>query len=421
MEEIIVKEYKKSNTFQISKDKDLSYLEKEVFHPGAKTFDVVRSNRSDDFFIQNSSYAGIIQLSDKRVQFSTKVKTNLFYLLSFLKSEKDFLYDPDFPIKIKEGVNFFDILGKLFLNELEEILKKGIIKKYISKSENLKFLRGRINMPEQMKHSISGNPKFSCIYDDLTFDNLENRIILKALNTLINLIRFNEKLRNELLDKEYFLRDWISFIDVSPDDCDQVEYNRINEGYETIINLSKLILSERYIRSTERGESVGFNFIVNMNKVFEDFITELIKEILNEDNQFANYRAMGQYSLNTLDEEGRLTIRPDLVIIEKNSGKHKLILDTKYKTNDSNNDYYQLIAYSLAMPDAEECCLVYPSDFIKEDILLVNRDLLKPSKKITVDVKGINLYIDENLGYKEYVLKMKQQIKDKILRPKLLV
>ena len=51
---------------------------------------------------------------------------------------------------------------------------------------------------------------------------------------------------------------------------------------------------------------------------------------------------------------------------------YPLVLDTKYKRQDQNSDYYQIIAYALAIPSARNCCLLYPKDTICEDNLIVS-------------------------------------------------
>ena len=121
-----IKEYK-SEVINDLVDKDIAYLQRECFKATAENPPYkIRKLRDNKVEIENTSYSGVIQLDKIRIHFSTKVKANLFYMLSFLKDEQSFLYDPEVVIDIKEGANFFDILGRLFLNELEEIFKKGL-------------------------------------------------------------------------------------------------------------------------------------------------------------------------------------------------------------------------------------------------------------------------------------------------------
>jgi len=406
--------------FELSEE-DENYLQREVFNKGKRKNIEVFYDRQRKAKIRTGPYAGIIQLprSQKRIHFSTKVKTNLFYMLSFLKSEDEFLYDPDTPIEIKEGVNFFDIIGKFFLNELNGILKQGFLKKYIRKSESQRFLKGKILIKNQIIESIVDKSKFFCEYNDLTFDNLENRIVLSALTSLISLIRFNLEIKNELKKLETMLKDFITLVKISPQECNHVKFNRINQYYEDIIKLSKLILEERFIRSVYKGESRGFNFIVNMNKVYEDFITEIIEAIINTCPEFRAFEVEKQPRFDRLVQERSIITKPDVVV--RRGGKYPFIIDTKYKREDLNVDYYQVIAYSLALRDCEKCCLIYPmskDSKISKDPLTLVRDLTgEDSRKVKIYVRAINLDLDENrnLGYEGYLEGIKEQVKNILL------
>ncbi len=425
-QKIEVPEYKDSGEFLLDK-RDVDYLEQDTFHKGP-TFELLKSKKSNDgYHIRNSSYAGIIELSDIRIIFSTKVKSNLFYLLRFITSEDCILFDPNKVIDLEEGQNFFEVIGRLFANELKNIIQIGILKKYVSKEENLNFLKGKLNIREQFKNNISSKPKFHCTYQDLTFDNKENRIVLDALIDLIGLININEDLKEELISYEYFLRNYVSYEHISPSECELISYNRLNEKYRTIISLSKIILEEKYIRSTEKGYSKGFNFIVNMNKVFEDFITEMIKQIINEKKEYSNYTVNPQLKFTSLDQQGELTIKPDIVIedeINNTPNNYPLILDTKYKKEDVNSDYYQVISYALAIPTSKYCVLIYPIDFLSERELNVSRDLPNiqstDTPTINIIVRGIDLHIDESIEYSDYIRLIKDQLITKVLEPCLL-
>ncbi|MCK5612246.1 hypothetical protein KAR91_60805 [Candidatus Pacearchaeota archaeon] len=413
--DITIEEYS-SNEKQpiLLSDADLNYLESDCFHRGrTPSFEICKETRGEKHFLRNSSYAGIIQLPDKRrIVFSTKVRTNLFYLLSFLKDESRFYFDSDVVIDIKEGENFFDILGRFFLNDFNNILQSGLLKKYVKKHEDVRYLKGRLDIRGQIIHNIYGRPIFSAIYDDLTFDNQENRIVLRALHELTSLIRFNDDLRHELSSKEQLLIDFVSLVPISPRECDEITFNRLNDKYQDIIHFSKIIIEEKYIRSTEKGEAKGFNFIVDMNKVFQDFVTEIIKEVVNEDGDFSRYDIVDQKPFKSLDLEGQLTVIPDIIIEEKGqNNRYPVILDTKYKKHDKNTDYYQIISYALAIPTAKSCCLLYPKDFIKEEELFICRNVLEKNRDISIYVRGIDLYVDDDLDFKGYIKKMKSQVK----------
>jgi 5-methylcytosine-specific restriction enzyme subunit McrC len=394
---------------------DVAYLNKECFK---STYEIFNTPPDTRFWIKNKSYAGIIQLDNLRIQFSTKIQTNLFYMLSFLKDEKHFHYDPEKIIDIKEGEVFFDILGRLFLNELDAIFEKGFYKKYIRKEENIQFLKGKWLISKQFKNDIQHKPKFYCSYETLTYDNLENQIILRATSLLIPLIKFNDSIKRDLIRYSYQLREEVSLTNIVPEDCDRIQYSRLNEYYEAIIKFSKVVLQNYFIRTTTHGAAKGFNFIVNMNKVYEDFITSIIEEIINTDtdSQFQNFVVEKQQKFNSLDKNGEISIRPDVIIRNKDSGEYPLIIDAKYKIQENNVDYYQVIAYALAIPTVKAACLIYPETEMTHDSDLT----LEPEKfgnqrgEIKLYSHHIDLFIDENDGltFDEYKSKVKNNVRE---------
>ncbi|NPV50675.1 MAG: hypothetical protein HPY60_05700 [Candidatus Methanofastidiosum sp.] len=411
---VTIEEYRQKEIENFDVSRDWDYLESDFFKYKNKLPYDLFFNKEKKVCIKNTSYSGIIQLQNVRLHFSTKVKTNLFYMLSFLKSEEELLMDPEISIEIKEGVNFFDIIGRLFLNELEAIVEKGLLKSYVEKHENLNYLKGKLSIKGQMKNHIDSRPNFSCIYDDLTFNNLENQIVLRSLNLLTPLIRFNQPLKSELIRYEFILKDIVDLTNVSPLDCDSICFNRLNDYYSAIIQFSKLILEEKFIRSIHKGESRGFNFIVNMNKVYEDFITEIVKDVVKK--EFSDYSITSQASFSSLVKERKILTRPDLVL-RKGRDNYPLILDTKYKREDKNADYYQIISYCLAIPNAKAACLIYPqteSDIDKK--LILRRDITTPyGKNIILYTRTVDLHIEKDMEFGEYIQNIKAQIKEIIL------
>jgi 5-methylcytosine-specific restriction enzyme subunit McrC len=412
----VVGEYRSEILEDLNLSKDLSYLKKDCFgYEKHKPYEI-RELKEEKVEIKNTSYSGIIQLDEKRLYFSTKVATNLFYMLSFLKDETCFHYDPDKIIDIEKGRNFFDILGRLFLNEFLKIYKRGFYKKYVKREENISFLRGKFLINGQIRNEINKRLKFNCRYDDLTYDCIENQIILRAATLLIPLIRFNEKLKRDLIYYSNLLRNEVSLINVLPNDCDLIQYNRLNDYYETIIQFSKVILQNYFIRTSYVGASKGFNFIVNMNRVYEDFITELVKELVEEELEFNDFIVERQERFNTLVKEKKIITRPDIILRKKVSDEYPIIIDAKYKRQEQNADYYQVIAYALAIPSAKACFLVYPSDEIieSEPLTLDPGTFGNARDEVKLHAVKVDLLLEEDLKFREYIRGVKDQLKRKL-------
>jgi len=213
---VTIPEYGSGEFRSFDRVQELSYLQKDCFQSKGVLPYKVKHLWNGNIEIENTSFSGIIQLDSVRIHFSTKVKTNLFYMLSFLKNEDNLCYDPLKSIEIQEGANFFDILGRLFVNELEAIFKRGFCKKYIRKQENISFLKGKLLVRNQIGNRIRKVPKFACSYDDLTYDNLENRIILKAATLLIPLIRFSDIVKRDLVRYSNMMKEEVSLDNIVP-------------------------------------------------------------------------------------------------------------------------------------------------------------------------------------------------------------
>lgn len=410
-----IPEYRDGDTDKLTAA-DIDYLKSPCFKYSTLAPYEIWELHDGSYRIRNTSYSGVVQLETERIHFSTKVNTNLFYMLSFLRDEKVFCYDPEKPIEIQEGAAFFDVLGRMFLNELDAIFEKGFYKSYVRKQENLAFLKGKLVLQEQTRLNCAGKLRFACDYEDLTYDNLENRIVLRATTLLIPLIRFNEEVRGDLYRYSQMLRDDVRLSNVTPDECDLIHFNRLNEYYDAIIKFSKVILRNYFIRSATSGESIGFNFIVNMNKVYEDFITAMIEELVAQDSDFSDYTVEKQRRFDSLVEERDIVTRPDVILRRKDStDDYPLIIDAKYKRESSNADYYQIVAYSLAIPTAKSCCLIYPqSEEVAKDTLTLVTDLGDPACR-KVRLHAANIDLDRPLAFYDYTAAIKSDLKARLL------
>lgn len=101
-----------------------------------------------------------------------------------------------------------------------------------------------------------------------------------------------------------------------------------------------------------------------MNKVFQQAVTGILREILKEEHP--EYKLHSDRWITSLVKEGTLKIRPDILIEGPNG---ILVIDTKYKDTKENSrgsvaDYYQIIAYLIALKNEgiRKGCLIYPSE-----------------------------------------------------------
>jgi 5-methylcytosine-specific restriction enzyme subunit McrC len=365
--------------------------------------------------VNHSSIAGIISFHQTRLVFEPKVEANVYFMMLSSGTNRSLRIDPKELIDVEAGDSFQEILAGVFLTELQEILNHGLLRRYVLREENLPFLKGKLLVNENNRANLGIKPRFYCSYHDLTFDNLENKIVLRALNLIIPLVRKNDNLKSELIRIQRLILEEVELdTSIGPSDCFRVHLDRLSFHYEKAIMISKIVLEDSFVRSTDKGSSKGFNFLIDMNKLFEDFLTEMTQQVLSEKSR--NLKAYAQSKLRTLDREGELTIIPDILICDSKNKTYPLILDAKYKTGEVRNaDAYQMIAYSLAVPSTKVACLVYPfTGEPKEmsDILYVRRNLTESEVKnyLPLLIRFIDLSTKKKEDNETFLKRVKDQI-----------
>ncbi len=409
---IEIPEYKESSEKVDLSKEDVNYIESKNFNPGSqKCIEVTR----DGHIRNNGPWAGIIKLDDgKELHFLTKMKANIFYMLSYLEDFESFNYDHKRLIELEEGKLFFDVVARMLISEFENVFKKGLLKKYVNRRENLKYFKGRMIIKEQIKKNIFNKSKFFCEYNDLTYNNTENKSILYAINLLLNCVH-NKDLKFKLKNIQNQLSEEIEFKIIQPSELENLSYNIINNYYEKILKLSYHIIKSSYAQGTASNKGLGFNFLVDMNKVYESFITKILKEIIIED--YPHLELVSQVNLKSLVKEGKkFTTKPDIII--KKNNEIKLIIDVKYKVNKiPNGDFYQVLCYLLAIPSAEKAVLLYEKVSDKEEnYSRVHKNIYDEDAPLIVNFEEADLAstLNENFdSLDDFKIKIKKHLKKK--------
>ncbi len=257
-----------------------------------------------------------------------------------------------------------------FLGVMRRIktLKRG----YVHHSENLKKIKGRINVLKNEKLNIAPKryDRIYCEYDEYSVDIPENRLLKKALLFSKNVVKSMGEQQtlfgkiNGLLSKTLMLFEDVSD-EVDLKEIRQTKMHKLFSEYSEAIRLAKLILKhfDYSIHNVGTAEEKVVPFSLDMSLLYEHYVYGLLYEAYQEriDYQFHG-----------------LTGFPDFLY---HSLSFKAILDTKYKPSWSpaknNDDVRQLSGYSrdirvlrkLGYEDITEisptpsvpCVIIYPS------------------------------------------------------------
>jgi 5-methylcytosine-specific restriction enzyme subunit McrC len=161
-----------------------------------------------------------------------------------------------------------------------------------------------------------------------------------------------------------------------------VRFNRLNEHYRPAVELALLILRSMAVKLAQ-GQVCSASFLVDMNKVFEDFVVVALREALGLPEPLFPQGAKGKAV--RLDEAGRIELKPDLSVWK--GGKCLFVGDAKYKTVRTDNaDLYQLLAYLVAV-DLPAGMLIYAAGE-EQPVLHAVRHSNKTLLVESLDLKG---------------------------------
>ncbi len=371
--EIRFSEYK-SKTVKIP-EKD-AYILKSRF---SKKIKIKPSWKKEHYEMNPRQYVGVVSFPETVIWLDPKVNiSNLFFMLCYAHKLVNFKDDT---VDFSDIREVYEHIIKIFNKKVSELIRKGVYKNYKNIRENLNHAKGKILSLENMKKNFVLRNRLYCGYDIYTPDVVENQIIKRTLYVLSRSSYRSSTLKSELMKNYYSLTE-VSNNKISSKNFPTVRYNRLNRRYKQIHELCKLFLDNVSI-SDKSGYVSFYSFIFDMNKLFEKFILEFMKETIIG----KKIKIIGQSNKYYLDEDGKMNLRPDILI---QIGDNVLVvLDTKYKIIDQEEfksfDLYQLLGYCEGIR-LKKAILLYPKwEGVRRDIMKINNTQIKI---MTIDLSG---------------------------------
>ena len=308
-------------------------------------------------FIQARNYVGVLQTkSGLTIEILPKIadKTksdnrSRAVFIKMLKTLKNFPFKSSNLANLKtQNLPLLEIFISMFLCELEALVKKGIKSDYVKLEENLNFLKGKLNINEQIKRNSIHKERFYVEYSEFLSDIKINQIIkttLKFLYKKSNSSKNQQKIR-ELL----FIFDEVSTCDDYKNFFEKLIINRQVKHYEQTLLWCKIFLLGNSF-TPHKGDDLAFALLFDMNALFESYVGNFIKK------KYTNVSL--QHSEKYLIENPKgFKLRPDIFL------EGKFIADTKWKIIKSKDDIlqadlYQLYAYGKKY-ECGELYLIYP-------------------------------------------------------------
>lgn len=365
-EPIIVKEYSKVEINDSYLDKLQAYLKCQKLESALK---VTRHG------IKTKSWVGVIKYknlhleilpklisedanNDKKISEEERniILKNLIFMLSYTKN-LDIKTNDNAKLSTEKNP-FIEILIREFATSLFEALKRLTPKRYVREEENLNYLKGKIKFSENIRYNCTNQAKFYCEYDEFSENNLLNQLFLFVSTCLYNISNnsYNKKTLKFIIN---YYSD-ISFVRFDKFKVRKIKLTRNQELFKKSFNLAKMFVEQTSV-DLSKNKFENITLVWDMNKLFEEFIFELIKRKIPE------FEAIAQKPKRLLKKENvtRRDTKVDILVQHP-----QVIIDTKYKKftcfdDIKNADIFQVSTYCL-LHNYKRAILLYPQYDKKE-------------------------------------------------------
>lgn len=339
----------------------MKYVRDNATDPEASdTLDFLRIGykRGLGYTVSPVNYVGLIQFSNgNQVEILPKIslaeddpdytRTRKIFL-KMLQSLRDLqcktsnLSDLDM-----ERMDVFEIFIRLYVDMVQQLVRKGIRSGYVNREENLNVFRGKLSVARNIRLNAAHRERFAVSHDEFLPERPENRLIK---TTLVKLRALTTNAESERRIRQ--LLDTFEEVGLSVNihaDFERVTLDRNTGYYAEVIRWSRVFLENKSF-TTFSGEQRSRALLFPMETVFESYVARQVRKAISAEGWSVNTQETGHWLF--VEPRKRFALRPDIVC--RKDGQ-TVIMDTKWKRLNGNPgdrygisqaDMYQMYAYA---------------------------------------------------------------------------
>ncbi len=309
--------------------------------------------------VKFKSYVGIVQVDNLTIEILPKIDNRedgkdkwrkiLLKMLSIARKVK--VYNSDHADVLIHNRNLLDVYLQLYLEELDQLIRKGLCKKYRVVESNVFALKGKLEIAGHISRNVVHKERFYTSHQVYDKDHIIHRILRRALEIVV------------VLTKQNYLASMAGRIDLAFPDLktstitiqsfEKISLDRKTRPYRKALDLARIII-ENFSPGIQKGNENMIALLFNMDKLWEEYVYQSLKNKSTE----LNFKVKRECKF--LFETGGYNLQPD-IIIEKNN--EQFIIDAKWKipthTKVSIQDLRQIYAYNRFWK-SEKGMLLYP-------------------------------------------------------------
>ena len=247
--------------------------------------------------------------------------------------------------------NAGDLCAAILIRGITYQLKRGLGREYISETDTISAIRGKIEITESIKNQSMIRSQMVCTYDEFSVDSPLNQIIK---STVMLLLKADiSKPRKKELRKLMVYFDDVSVVDVRSINW-AINYNRNNQTYRLLVTVCYLVV-KGLLQSKSDGSVKMMDFLdeQRMCRLYEKFILEYYKKHYP---QIRTAASQIEWALDDGISAMLPTMQSDIMLSYKKGDIDKtLIIDAKYYSHTTqvqydvhtlhSNNLYQVFTY----------------------------------------------------------------------------
>lgn len=258
-----------------------------------------------------------------------------------------------------------DIFIVQFCNLLADELLQGKPREYVEAEENLRVIKGRLLIPQQIKFNAAHGERLYCRFDELSEDILINRILRYTLVLLFPAARspsVKKQLHTLLLAFE-----GVEHEVIHPSAFDRLVLNRTTERFKPLLEQCELFIKGLNPDAVS-GSGKASSLLFDMNQLFETWVAAILKPLVYRKGIALREQGPRKYFAERADlARSVFQMKPDISLIDE-AGQVIAIIDCKWKLlvaedsklGISQADLYQMNAYASRY-QVKRLALLYPA------------------------------------------------------------
>lgn len=328
--------------------------------------------RGDALEVAAGSHIGVVNLECASIHVRPKLVGSELGVLQMLDyaAGLDSLRNLPLVQRLSSGLDLRDLVCLLLTRECDRLLRHGLRRDYLRREEALPVVRGRLLADRQVMRRFGRLDRIECRYDERSTDIPDNRLCGAALRVAARTARdAGVRGRARRLAADFAAVCRLDRFDVHAA-ADRLTYDRANEHYRDAHRWALMLLGGTSFSGLYASDGATTHaFLIDMNGLFEDFVTRLLREAFAGTGIIV--RAQASLTQAVRGETSSYTpIRPDVQLVwQRGATTRRCSVDAKYKLYADKNvapvDLYQSFVYAQAVGGSKEtptAFIVYASD-----------------------------------------------------------